>query len=256
MAGGGGILPMRDDADVLAELVKENENFNENEPQVAANIGQQMFHMDLPILPRGLRARIRDISLRVRPENAVLVGGGSGHLAAWLLDAWAAGEQKHPTSFRIIEEGGKFGVILDRLIRRYNASSWATVIATPWSELVAETSAWNAASASIESASINKAPLPSPTGLIVIDVPETERPSSLRAALDLVERDGVILILEPEVPTGDVGEFPPGKPTTPAQERVDAFNDWMRIVREAGDRGFKSAFVELSGATLVVMIGP
>ena len=46
MAGGGGILPMRDDADVLAELVKENENFNENEPQVAANIGQQMFHMD------------------------------------------------------------------------------------------------------------------------------------------------------------------------------------------------------------------
>ena len=63
MAGGGGILPMRDDADVLAELVKENENFNENEPQVAANIGQQMFHMDLPILPRGVRARIRDISI-------------------------------------------------------------------------------------------------------------------------------------------------------------------------------------------------
>ena len=89
----------------------------------------------------------------------------------------------------------------------------------------------------------------------MIDVPETERPSSLRAALDLIERDGVIIILEPEVPTGDVGEFSPGKPTTPAQERVDAFNDWMRVVREAGDRGFKSAFVELSGATLLVMIG-
>ena len=115
---------MRDDADVLAELVKKNENFNENEPQVAANIGQQMFHMDLPILPRGVRARIRDISIRVRPENAVLVGGGIGHLAAWLLDAWAAGDEKPPTSFRIIEEGGKFGVILDRLIRRYDSVSY------------------------------------------------------------------------------------------------------------------------------------
>ena len=54
MAASGGILPMRNDADVLAELVKENEDFTENEPQIAANIGQQMFHMDLPILPRGL----------------------------------------------------------------------------------------------------------------------------------------------------------------------------------------------------------
>ena len=98
-------------------------------------------------------------------------------------------------------------MILDRLIRRYDSSSWATVVGTPWNELVAETSAWNAASASIESASINKAPLPSPTGLIVIDVPETERPSSLRAALEIIDRDGVIIILEPEVPTGDVGNF-------------------------------------------------
>ena len=145
----------------------------------------------------------------------MLVGGGIGHLAAWILDAWAVGEENIPV-IQDNRRGRKFGVILDRLIRRYNASSWATVIGI-MGELILE-HPWNAASASIESASINKAPLPSPTGLIVIDVPETERPSSLRAALDLVERDGVILILEPEVPTGDVGEFPPGKPTTPAQE--------------------------------------
>ena len=248
------MLPMGGAADVIEQLVRENPNFSRDEPEIAANIGQQMFHMDLPILPRSARARIRDISSRVRPENAVLVGGGIGHLAAWLFDAWATGEENPPSSFKIVEEGGKFGVILDRLIRRYNAANWAAVISTPWKELVAETSAWNAASASIDSASISRAPLPSPTGLVVIDVPENERPSSLRAALEVVGKDGVIVILEPEVPTGDVGEFEPGHPLTPAHERVDSFNDWMRVIREAADLGFNSAFVELSGATLVVMM--
>ena len=146
-------------------------------------------------------------------------------------------------------------MILDRLIRRYDAVSWTSVISTPWTEVVAETSAWNAASATNEVPSISKAPLPSPTGLVVIDVPEIQRPAFLRSALDIIQEDGVILILEPEVPTGDVGDFEPGNPQTEAQRRVDAFNSWMAVIREAGARGFKSAFVELSGATLVVLVG-
>ena len=249
------MLPMRGEGDMLLALVAADEALDSGEPEIAANIGQQMLHMDLTILPRSVRTRIRDISARIKPENAILVGGGIGHMSAWLLDVWTSENQHRPSSFRIVEEGGKFGVILDRLIRRYDAVSWTSVISTPWTEVVAETSAWNAASATNEVPSISKAPLPSPTGLVVIDVPEIQRPAFVRSALDIIQEDGVILILEPEVPTGDVGDFEPGNPQTEAQRRVDAFNSWMAVIREAGARGFKSAFVELSGATLVVLVG-
>ena len=193
MAAGGGILPMRNDADVLAELVKENEvslKMSRRSLRISAN----KCSMDLPILPRELGKRIRDISLRVRPEMPCWSEVES---ATCCLATGCMGREKHPASFRIIEEGGKFGVILDRLIRRYN-EFMGHGYRPPWVGWLPRHPR-GAASASIESASINKAPLPSPTG-IVIDVPETERPSSLGAALDLVERDGVILILEPEVP--------------------------------------------------------
>ena len=250
----GGNLPMRGEQEILNALIQQNEDFSLDEPEIASNIGQQMLHMDLPLLPRDARSRIRDIAARISPENVVLVGGGIGHLTAWLLDAWATSESKRPSSFRIIEEGGKFGVILDRLIRRYSAESWTSVLSRPWNEVVAETTAWNAASATPENSVISPIPLPSPTGMVIIDVPEVQRPASLQLAFEILKKDGIIMVIEPEVPTGNVGDFEPGKPLTEAQKRVEAFNSWISAIRESQIRGFKSAFVELSGATLVVLI--
>ena len=254
MSLAGGNLPMRGEEEILHALIEQNQDFSTDEPEIAANIGQQMLHMDLPLLPRDARARIRDIAARVTPENVVLVGGGIGHLSAWLLDAWATAASKRPSTFRIIEEGGKFGVILDRLIRRYSAESWTSVLSRPWNEVVAETTAWNAASATPENSVISPVPLPSPTGMVIIDVPEVQRPASLQLAFEILKEDGIIMVIEPEVPTGDVGDFEPGKPSTEAQKRVEAFNSWISAIRESQMRGFKSAFVELSGATLVVLI--
>tara|TARA_A100001234_G_C12309846_1_gene253007 strand:- start:96 stop:374 length:279 start_codon:yes stop_codon:yes gene_type:complete len=90
--------------------------------------------------------------------------------------------------------------------------------------------------------------------MVIIDVPEVQRPASLKLAFEILNEDGIIMVIEPEVPTGDVGDFEPGKPLTEAQKRVEAFNSWISAISESQMRGFKSAFVELSGATLVVLI--
>ena len=50
------------------------------------------------------------------------VGSGIGHLSAWLVDYWSANTP--PEHYDMIEAGGKFGVILTRLLRRYDAEDW------------------------------------------------------------------------------------------------------------------------------------
>ena len=70
-------------------LLSEDTERGDSEPAIAAGIGEQMLHMSLRPLPRSMRARIRDISGRVPANNAVLIGGGIGHLSAWLLDLFS-----------------------------------------------------------------------------------------------------------------------------------------------------------------------
>ena len=48
-------------------------------------------------LTRAFRVKIRDISSKIPARNVVLVGGGIGHLAAWLLDLWN-GDPANPPS--------------------------------------------------------------------------------------------------------------------------------------------------------------
>ena len=83
-------LPMRSDSDIMAILLSEDEERDQSEPEVASSIGEQMLHMDIPLLPRSIRARIRDVCSRVSPKNAVIIGGGIGHLSAWLFDLWSS----------------------------------------------------------------------------------------------------------------------------------------------------------------------
>ena len=84
--GTGKGLPQMSDSDVMSRLLSENLDRDQSEPEVASSIGEQMLHMDIPLLPRSVRARIRDVCSRIEPRNATLVGGGIGHLSAWLFD--------------------------------------------------------------------------------------------------------------------------------------------------------------------------
>lgn len=257
--GGGLGLPQMSQREMFERLVSADETRGDSEPEIAAAIGEQMLHMDLRPLTRSVRARIRDIAGRLPARNVVIVGGGIGHLTAWMMDLWCGDPNSdesvsthRPETLRVIEEGGKFGVIIDRLLRRYDATSWAQVLTIPWNEVAAETSSWNAAGAALPDAA-RAAPLPQPIDLIIIDLPELERAEAASRAFDLLAPGGVVMVLEPQVPTGDVGEPKPGQELTQAQQVVASFNRWMEFVRRA-DSEHSAAFVELTGGTLGVFL--
>ena len=113
-------LPMRSDSDIMAILLSEDEERDRSEPEVASSIGEQMLHMDIPLLPRSIRARIRDVCSRISPKNAVIIGGGIGHLSAWLFDLWSpisSENEKMPTNLTvglmIIEHGKCFCIMIE-----------------------------------------------------------------------------------------------------------------------------------------------
>ncbi len=251
-------LPQMSEREMFDRLLSEDLERGDSEPAIAAGIGEQMLHMSLRPLPRSMRARIRDISARVPARNAVIIGGGIGHLSAWLLDLWCGDpanppEQppSRPESFRIVEPGGKFGVIIDRLIRRHGAENWTQIVQMPWGELAAEAATWSAAGASLPD-SARPSLLPLPLDLIIIDTAEKERAATAAAAFELLSPGGVMLVQEPEVPTGDVGEADISSEMTPAQRKVESFNNWIEFVKRVSET-HSLGFVELTGGTLAVL---
>ena len=253
-SGEGLGLPQMSEREMFEMLLSEDDSRTSDEPEIAANIGEQMLHMGLSPLSRSIRTRIRDICSRIPAKNFILVGGGIGHLSAWLFDLWCSeddGNISHPDSFTIIEEGGKFGIILNRLISRYDADSWSKVIVKPWNEITAESTSWfasNAASNNITPFSL----IPLPVDLIVIDLPENDRVDALINSFDLLSPGGIIIVKEPEVPTGDVGEIKDDLEITQAQEKVLYFNKWIKSIRDFSVNNSLS-FVELTGGSLVIL---
>ena len=252
-------LPMRSDSDIMAILLSEDTERDQSEPEVASSIGEQMLHMDIPLLPRSIRARIRDVCSRISPKNAVIIGGGIGHLSAWLFDLWSPissenGKMKtnRPESLRIIEPGKRFCIIIDRLIRRYDAGDWAQVISMNWQEVIAETISSRASNVSIDESALNS-DLPMPLDLVVVDLPEDDRVDAAKSVFELVSAGGLVLLLEPTVPTGDVGEITSGVELTPAQMKVRSFNRWIEFVREVNEEHLVG-FTDLTGGTLVAFL--
>ncbi len=254
----GGIkLPQISERDMFAMLLSEDEERGDEEPAIASGIAVQMKHMELDPIPFSLRARIRDICARIPAKNVVLIGGGIGYLAAWLLDLWCGDpanppkeEPPRPDSFKIIESGGKFGVIINRLIRRHDADSWTQVITKHWHELVAENASWSAATATLPE-SANPSQLPTNIDLVIVDVPEYERVYTASSAFEMLPKGGIMIVQEPDVPTGDVGVAEPGQELTDEQKTVESFNSWIEFVKAVSE-SHSLGFVELLGGNLAV----
>ena len=251
-------LPQMSEREMLERLLSKDSSRSEEEPEIASSIGEQMLLMGLRTMPRSLRSRIRDIVSRVPLGNVILVGGGIGHLSAWLLDLWCGdpsgegnGPEAKPDSFIVLEEGARFGVIIDRLIRRYSAESWARIISKPWAEVTAEVTSWSAASASLPS-SARPSDIPLPVSLIIIDLHDSDRTTAASSAFEILSPGGLLIMPEPEVPTGDVGVPSEGKEPTEAQSKVIAFNQWISFIKSISE-DHSVSFVELSGGTLAVV---
>ena len=142
--------------------------------------------------------------------------------------------------------------MIDRLIRRYDAESWATVIQKPWNEVIAEGS-----SGILSEIAVNEfaktSILPMPISMVIIDLPEGERILAARSAFDIVAPGGIVLVQEPAVPTGDVGSPNQGEKPTPAQSKVISFNKWIELVKSVNEE-HSIGFTELTGGTLVALI--
>ena len=83
MSGGG--LPQFSQEEIMSNLLSASEERDDQEPEIAANITQQMLHMELEPLPRSMRSRFRDVVERLAPKNFIEVGAGIGNLSACLL---------------------------------------------------------------------------------------------------------------------------------------------------------------------------
>ena len=238
--------------DALAALLAKNPDQPKDEPEVASSIGAQLEHMELDSMPTSLRRRIRDIIARVQPKRVCEVGSGIGHLSAWLVDHWS--NNSPPEHYDMIEAGGKFGVILTRLLRRYDAEDWAHVRVGEFESLCAELDSWQAANTTTdEVAATTSPPLRAPYEIIIVDVGDIGRVATIKRSFELLVPGGLILTAEPEVPVDDVGEIPETGPENADQARVAAFNEWTQFISEISQTN-PVGFVPLFGGTLVGII--
>ena len=234
----------------MSALLSPSEDRGDDEPEIAANITQQMLHMELEPLSRSMRSRFRDIIERLSPQRIIEVGAGIGHLSAWFHDIWE--ESEPPEAFAMVEEGNRFGVILQRIVERFDATKWCTVHVGSWESMSSEATAWIAANASTPEAARTGAPLPVPADVIVVHSDWKGHVQDVENALSLVRLGGVVLTPEPLVPTADVGDYPLGKPNTEQQMRVEEFNHWIRCMK-VWNENHAVGFTEVGGGTIVAI---
>jgi len=229
--------------DAFAWLLSENIELGEEEPKIAAAISEQLAHMELTSHDEFTLRRIRDVAIRHDPKKIIEVGGGIGHLTAWLLDAFSSKVDK--PEYTIVEGGNKFAAILLRLTQRFNASDWVRVSGMRFQELAGESKAWllsNQALLNSNSMEATGAPASLPADLIIIDVGELEQVECIQESLPLLSKNGLILTVEPNVPFEGASE-----------EESNRFQLWMDLIREIQET-YRIGFVPLKKTTLVAIM--
>ena len=234
-------LPTEKEA--FAWLLSENLELGVEEPKIAAAINEQLNHMELKSLDIDAIRRIRDVAIRHNPKKIIEVGGGIGHLSAWLLDAFSS-RQSFP-EYTIVEAGNKFAAILLRLTQRFEASDWTHISGMRFQELAGECNAWlisNKALLNSSSLEATNAPAAIPADLIIIDVGEEEQVECINDALPLLSSNGLLLTIEPNVPFEGASD-----------EEANLFQLWMDLIRDIQEK-YRIGFVPLKISTLVAFM--
>ena len=236
------VLPDR--SQLLGNLFGKPADLPKDEPQIAANINEQLQHMGLETWPISVIRRVRDGLYRIEPKNVLEVGGGIGHRSAWMLDLFDS--KSKPNRYDIIEQGSKFAIIIKRLVDRYDASSWTNIKLGELQNLAAETMAWKAATISgLES---GDAPLLTNYDVIIVDEKPEDLAKSIENCLPLLSKNGVLVSTEPMVPTGDIDETDELK-----MALVNGFNNWIELIKKS-QMEYYVAFIPVFEGTIVTFL--
>ena len=233
-----------DRSDLLSHFFGKPADLPRDEPEIAANIHEQLQHMGLVSWPISVIRRVRDGVSKVSPQTVLEVGGGIGHRSAWLLDLFES--QSKPKRYDIVEQGNKFAVIIKRLIDRYEASNWTNIKVGELPTLAAETMAWKAAT--ITGLDSGDAPLSTSYDVIIVDEPTENIAKNIESSLPLLTQNGVLVTTEPMVPTGDVDEDDESKMAT-----VSGFNNWIELIKTAQQQ-YYIAFIPVFEGTIVTFL--
>ncbi len=220
--------------EVLAAVLSANKELSRDEPEVAANIGEQLEHMGLSTWSISVRRRIRDAISKINPKNIIQTGAGVGHLSAWIFDYLESSNEIE--QFQLIEEGNRFAVILTRLKQRYSSVPSSVVVGTP-SLISSELKAWSI------SKSGDPPMLPS-ADVIIVDAPMVRLATEVGTMLPLLSKNGVLFTVEPTPPVGDREEDDP---------EVVGFNQWMELIRSTNEN-YHLAFAPLFGGSIVAWL--
>jgi predicted O-methyltransferase YrrM len=231
--------------DVLAHLLAKDSSQPQDEPLIAANIHEQLQHMGLSTWSISVLRRLRDAVGRLAPERILEVGASIGHRTAWLLDDFER-KERTPSALTLVEQGGKFGVILQRLLQRYEALSWASVVVGEPEQLAAEHQAWALASAT--GSELSNTPFESGYDVVVVDGPSPSRAGLVATYLPMLNNNGVLFTVEPDMPTGEVDEN-----DADGMALVNGFNRWIELVSDS-QATHHVAFMPLFGGTLVAWL--
>ena len=235
--------PGRDE--ILAHLLSPDAEQPRDEPAIAANIGEQLTHMGLSTWSISILRRIRDAIARLDPTNVLEVGAGIGHRSAWLFDTFERSDSP-PEMFTMVEQGAKFGVILHRLMTRYEAESRTNIVVGEPLQLAAEHAAWALASTTMSE--ISNTPFESTYDAIIIDAPSPERANLVSTYLPLLSQHGVLFTVEPAMPTGEVEEHDEA-----GMALVNGFNAWIELIHSSNST-HHIGFMPVFGGTLVAWL--
>ena len=231
-------------SEILGHLLAKGSELSRDEPMIAANINEQLKHMGLSTWSLSVLRRIRDAIYRIKPQYILEVGAGIGHRTAWLLDLFELHNQ--PSRYDIVEQGGKFAVIIKRLVDRYEAANWTNIKVGELPSLAAETIAWKVAT--ITGVQLDESPLYHDYDVIIVDEKLPNIATYIENCLTLLSKNGIILTTEPIVPSGEVDEE-----DKEMMAMVDGFNSWIDLIKQYQDT-YYIAFAPVFGGTIVAFL--
>ncbi|MEK9730154.1 MAG: hypothetical protein VW230_00175 [Candidatus Poseidoniales archaeon] len=226
----------------LDELLSINDKHDREQPLISNNIYEQLKHMELDAWSISVNRRLRDAISRIQPRTVLEIGGQIGLRTSWLFDLIER-DDWNPENYVILEEGPKFGVILKRLIQRYNVMNQTHVAIQHPMTYIEEYTLWK--QTQLVKQGDNSSHYLSHIDCIIVDSNIEHHIDLVDKCLKVMDEGGYLFTLEPTVPTDDLDTKLPE-----VQQRISNFNHWIRMIRESKDE-FEIGFTPLHEGTIV-----